>query len=77
MTRLVNDMLQIRFEDQMVSMEESAAVYADVIQDQTLNTPRKLAKTFGEKLQADLVVVGTIWRFLGRHCYRRVYKRIG
>lgn len=63
MTRLVNDVLQIRFEDQMVSMEEAAAVYADVIRDQALNTPRKMAKKFGENLHADLVVVGTIWRF--------------
>jgi len=63
MTRLVNDVLKFRFEDQMVSMEESAAVYADVIRDQTLDTPRKLAKKFGENLQADLVVVGAVWRF--------------
>ncbi|MGD2150740.1 MAG: hypothetical protein PVJ06_14090 [Desulfobacterales bacterium] len=63
MTRVVNDVLQIRFADQMVSMEEAAAVYADVIRDLTLDTPRKLAKKFGENLQADLVVVGAIWRF--------------
>ncbi|MDH4206462.1 MAG: hypothetical protein OEV45_13130 [Desulfobacteraceae bacterium] len=63
MTRLVNDVLQIQFADQIVSMKEAAAVYADVIRDQTLDTPRKLAKKFGENLQADLVVVGTIWRF--------------
>ena len=63
MTRLVNDVMKIRFADQTVSMEEAAAVYADVIRDQTLDTPRKLSKKFGENLQADLVVVGTIWRF--------------
>ena len=63
MTRLVNEVMQIRFEDQMVSMDEAAAVYVDVIRDQTLDTPRKLAIKFGENLQADLVVVGTIWRF--------------
>jgi hypothetical protein len=63
MTRLVNEVMQIRFEDQMVSIEEAAAVYADVIRDQTLDTPRKLSKKFGETLQSDLVVVGTIWRF--------------
>jgi len=63
MTRLVNDLLEIRFEDQMVSMEEAAAVYADVIRDQTLDTPRKRAKKFGGNLHADLVIVGTIWRF--------------
>jgi hypothetical protein len=63
MTRLVNDALQLRFADQMVSMEQAASVYTDVIRDQTLDTPRKLAKKFGENLQADLVVIGTIWRF--------------
>ncbi len=63
MTRLVNDVLKNRYPDQMVSMEEAAAVYADVIRDPTLDTPRKLAKKFGENLQADLVVVGSIWRF--------------
>jgi hypothetical protein len=63
MTRLVNDVLQIRFSEQMVSMEEAAAVYTEAIRDLTLDTPRKLAKKFGENLQADLVVVGTIWRF--------------
>lgn len=62
-TRQVYDVLQIRFADQLVSMEESAAVYADIIRDQTLDTPRKLAKKFGENLHAELVVVGTIWRF--------------
>jgi len=63
MTRLVNDVMKIRFADQTVSMEDAAAVYADVIRDQTLDTPRKQAKKFGESLQADLVVVGTLWRF--------------
>jgi nucleotide-binding universal stress UspA family protein len=63
MTRLVNDALQLRFADQMVSMEQAAAGYSEAIRDQTLDTPRKLAKKFGENLQADLVVVGAIWRF--------------
>ncbi len=63
MTRLVNDVLQIRFADQMVSMEEAAAIYTEAIRDLTLDTPRKLAKKFGENLHADLVVVGSIWRF--------------
>lgn len=66
MTRLVNDVLRIRFTDQLVSMEESAAVYADIIRDQTLDTPRKLAKKFGENLKADLVVVCAVWRFRER-----------
>ena len=63
MTRLVNDLLKNRLPNQMVSMEEAAAVYTDVIRDPTLDTPRKLAKKTGKNLQADLVVVGTLWRF--------------
>jgi hypothetical protein len=63
MTRLVNDALQLRFTDKMVSMEQADAGYAEAIRDQTLDTPRKVAKKFGENLQADLVVIGTIWRF--------------
>jgi len=63
MTRLVHDMLKNRYPDQMVAMEEAAGVFADIIRDPTLDTPRKLAKKFGENLQADLVVVGSIWRF--------------
>jgi hypothetical protein len=63
MTRLVHDLMKNRYPDQMVSMEEAASVFADVAQDPTLDTPRKLAKKFGENLQADLVVVGSIWRF--------------
>jgi hypothetical protein len=63
LTRLVNDALQLRFADQVVSMEDAAAGYAEATRDQTLDTPRKLAKTFGKNLQADLVVIGTIWRF--------------
>jgi hypothetical protein len=63
MTRLVNDALQLRFADQVVSLEDAAAGYAEATRDQTLDTPRKLAKKFGENLHADLVVIGTIWRF--------------
>ena len=63
LTRRVNDVLQLRFADQLVSMEDAAAGYAEAIRDQTLDTPRKLAKKFGENVHADLVVIGTIWRF--------------
>jgi hypothetical protein len=72
MTRLVNDVMKIRFADQAVSMEKAAAVYADVIRDQTLDTPRKQAKKFGENLQADLVVVGTIWRFREKETVKEI-----
>ena len=63
LTRRVNEVLQIRFADQVVSMEDAAAGYAEATRDRTLDTPRKIAKQFGENVHADLVVIGTIWRF--------------
>ena len=75
MTRLVNDALQIRLADQVVSMEEAAAVYADVIRDQMLDTLRKRAKIFGENLHADLVLVGTIWRFREKGTFQEMPDR--
>jgi len=63
MTRLVNEVLKLRFADQVVSMEDVAAGYAEATRDRTLDTPRKLAKKIGENLHADLVIIGTIWRF--------------
>jgi nucleotide-binding universal stress UspA family protein len=63
MTRLVQHYLQGRYRDQMVPLESVTSAFEAVRRDPVLDTPRKLAVKFGERLQADLVVVGTIWRF--------------
>ena len=39
------------------------SVYTAVSSDSALDTPRKLAVKLGEELKADLIVVGTVWRF--------------
>ncbi len=63
MTRLVHETLRARFRDKMVPVETVAEAFLDISRDQTIDTPRKLAMKLGDVIGADLVVVGTLWRF--------------
>jgi len=63
LTRLVHNYLDVRYRGQIVALEDSSAAHTATRQDATLDTPRKLAVQFGKILQADLVIVGTVWRF--------------
>ena len=47
----------------MIPADLAAEAYAKIEKDPTLDTPRKRAVGFGKMLQADIVVVGTVWRF--------------
>ncbi len=63
LTRIVNDNLKKRFQDRLVpqaQVEESCRAVCD---DAALDTPRKRAVRLGEALDANLVMVGTVWRF--------------
>lgn len=63
MTQLVHEALSARFRDKMVPVETVAEAFEDISKDQTIDTPRKLAMKLGDVTGADLVVVGTLWRF--------------
>jgi hypothetical protein len=63
MTRLVHETLSARFRDKMVSAETVTEAFVEISRDQAIDTPRKLAMKLGEVIGADLVVVGTLWRF--------------
>ena len=63
MTRLVNDALRVKYQERLISAETVVQVYTAVSSDSALDTPRKLAVRLGEALNAELVVVGTVWRF--------------
>ena len=63
MNRLVNHALTQRFPDRLVPWAQVTAAYEAVSQEPLLETPRKRAVQLGEALQADIVVVGTVWRF--------------
>ncbi|UCH19542.1 MAG: hypothetical protein JSU83_13235 [Deltaproteobacteria bacterium] len=63
MTRLVDETLRARFRDKVVPAETVTEAFLDISSDHTIDTPRKLAMKLGDVIGADLVVVGTLWRF--------------
>ena len=66
LTRLVADSLKTRFKEKLIPTEQAQPVFDEISKRDTFDTPRKLAKAFGEKLQAELVVVGSVWRYRDR-----------
>jgi hypothetical protein len=63
LTRIVNDNLKKRFQERLVTPAQVAETYRGVFADAALDTPRKRAVGLGEALGADVVMVGTVWRF--------------
>jgi hypothetical protein len=63
LTRIVNDNLKKRFQERMISPAQVAETYRGVFADAALETPRKRAVRLGEALGADVVMVGTVWRY--------------
>ena len=63
MTRMVNAVLKQRFQERLILPDRIGNAYRPIAMDQTLDTPRKRAATFGESLEANLVMVGTVWRY--------------
>lgn len=64
MNRIVSQALKVRFQDRVVSTDHVAEAYQAVLMDdQALDTPRKRAIRLGEALEANLVMVGAVWRY--------------
>lgn len=63
MNRIVGQALNLRFQDRLVSPDIVADAYGDILTDQALDTPRKRAVRLGEAVEANLVMVGTVWRY--------------
>jgi hypothetical protein len=63
MNRIVSQALKKRYPDSMIPFDSATAAYRAIIDDPMLDTTRKQVVRLGEMLQADIVVVGTIWRF--------------
>jgi hypothetical protein len=66
LTRLIAKALETRFGEKLVPVEKALSVFEHISEDNSLDTPRKLAKAFGDQLQAELVVVGSVWRYHDR-----------
>lgn len=63
MTRLIQSTLFHRFGNNVVSLEAVQAAYTELRLDNTRDTPRTLSRRLGKSLSADLVIVGTVWRY--------------
>ena len=63
MTRLVYSTLLERFGRNVVAWEEVQSAYTALRMDNDRETPRTIIKRLGKMLSADLMVVGTLWRY--------------
>jgi len=65
-TSYVQEVLERRYKDKVISLEEVSRLYQEIPRDDTKDTPRSLAQKAGEALGADLMIVGTVWRYRDR-----------
>lgn len=63
MTRIVNAELKLRIEERLIPPDRVTEAYQTVLTDSTLDTPRKRAVRLGEALDAQVVMVGTVWKY--------------
>lgn len=63
MMRLVHSVLKGRYSGHVVPLDRVRTVYDGLRLDGSKDSPRTLARRLGRKLSADLMLVGTVWRY--------------
>lgn len=63
MTRIVNAELKLRIEERLIQPDRVADAYRTLLTDPALDTPRKRAVRLGEAVDAEIVMVGTVWQY--------------
>jgi hypothetical protein len=66
LTRYVQDALENRYGARVGPLEQTMEVYERIPKDETVDTPRTLARRLGEALGTNLIVTGTVLRFRDR-----------
>jgi hypothetical protein len=66
LTRYMQEALEQRLAERVIPLEKVYRASEGLTRDQTIDTPRSLATRLGEKLKADHVIVGTVWRYRER-----------
>jgi hypothetical protein len=66
LTRYAYQALKSRFRDRLIPMEEVRKVYASLSVDREKDTPLSLARRVGQTLGANLMILGTVWRYRER-----------
>lgn len=63
MMRLVHSYLEGRYGPHVVSLDDVETAYAAIRLDGAKDTPRTLVNRLGKDLSADLMMIGTVWRY--------------
>ena len=72
LTRIASDMLKTRFAEKLIPIEKAQSVFDEISKNDTFDTPRKLAQALGDRLHAELVVVGSVWRYRDRGAIKEI-----
>jgi hypothetical protein len=66
LTRHVQEALRKRFGERVIPLGLVTETYDDLSKDEATDTPKLLAKRLGDGLEANFIVVGTVWRYRDR-----------
>ena len=66
LTREVHQQLSMRFGEHVLPLATVKNAYPQLALDDHKDTPRSLARNVGVQLKADLIVIGTVWRYRDR-----------
>lgn len=64
--RLIQSVLKQRFGQHVVPMDQVQSAYTRIRLDGSKDSPRTLARRLSEQLDADLMVIGKVWRYRDR-----------
>lgn len=64
--RMVHAALKRRFDQHVVPLDQVQTAYSGIRLDGAKDSPRTMALQMGDSLSADLMVVGTVWRYRDR-----------
>ena len=66
LTRFMQAALEERLGERIIPLEKTLKVYEALVKDQATDSPRSLAVMLGRGLEADHMIVGTVWRYRER-----------
>jgi len=66
LTRYVYDEMRNRFEDLVIPQHQVIKAYEGVARDEERDTPLTLTRKVGQALGANLMILGTVWRYRDR-----------
>ncbi len=66
LTQYTQKALQKRLGEKVITLEQSEETYERIPRDDIKDSPRSLAKKLGKALNADLMIVGNVWKFRDR-----------